>query len=60
LQEGIERANSKALSNAQKVQKWIILSQDFSLPGGELGPTMKMKRHVVLQKHIDKVEKFYK
>ena len=59
FQEGIDRANQKALSNAQKVQKWIILGQDFSVPGGELGPTMKMKRHVVLQKYGDNVEKFY-
>jgi long-subunit acyl-CoA synthetase (AMP-forming) len=29
------------------------------VPGGELGPTMKMKRHVVLQKYVDNVEKFY-
>ena len=59
LQEGLDRANQKAISNAQKVQKWIVLGQDFSVPGGELGPTMKMKRHFVLQKYLDNVEMFY-
>jgi len=60
IQAGIDRANASAASNAQKVQKWLILQEDFSVPGGELGPTLKMKRHVVLEKNLSKVEGFYK
>ena len=30
-----------------------------SVPGGELGPTLKMKRHVVLEKNHMAVERFY-
>uniref|UniRef100_A0A8C9YN78 Long-chain-fatty-acid--CoA ligase ACSBG2 n=1 Tax=Sander lucioperca TaxID=283035 RepID=A0A8C9YN78_SANLU len=37
IQEGINRVNEKAVSNAQRIQKWIILDRDFSLTGGELG-----------------------
>ena len=59
IQEGIDRVNSKAASNAQKVQKWCILPVDFSLPGGELGPTMKLKRHFVLKKYAEQIEMFY-
>ncbi len=59
IQEGINRANAKAVSNAQKIQKWCVLPQDFSMPGGELGPTLKMKRHVVIEKNSQTIEGFY-
>ena len=51
--------NSKATANAQKVQKWCVLPVDFSLPGGELGPTLKLKRHFVLEKYAAQIDKFY-
>ncbi|XP_030048664.1 long-chain-fatty-acid--CoA ligase ACSBG2 isoform X3 [Microcaecilia unicolor] len=60
IQEGIERVNGRAESNAHRVQKWTILEKDFSIYGGELGPTMKLKCHVVLQRYQDEIDAFYK
>jgi len=37
IQDGIDESNSQAVSNAQKIQKWVVLDKDFSIPGGELG-----------------------
>uniref|UniRef100_A0A673A5U3 Long-chain-fatty-acid--CoA ligase ACSBG2 n=1 Tax=Sphaeramia orbicularis TaxID=375764 RepID=A0A673A5U3_9TELE len=37
IQDGINRVNDKATSNAQRIQKWIVLDKDFSIVGGELG-----------------------
>uniref|UniRef100_A0A673X6Q1 long-chain-fatty-acid--CoA ligase n=1 Tax=Salmo trutta TaxID=8032 RepID=A0A673X6Q1_SALTR len=59
IQEGIERVNAKAASNAQRVQKWVILDRDFSISGGELGPTMKLKRGVVVKMFQEKINKIY-
>eukprot|EP00096_Caligus_rogercresseyi_P013590 TRINITY_DN6222_c0_g1_i1.p1 TRINITY_DN6222_c0_g1~~TRINITY_DN6222_c0_g1_i1.p1 ORF type:complete len:650 (-),score=139.39 TRINITY_DN6222_c0_g1_i1:110-2059(-) len=59
IQEGINKYNSVALSNAQKIQKWNIIPKDFSLGSGELGPTLKMKRHFILKKYDSLVQKMY-
>uniref|UniRef100_A0A8B9FZF4 Long-chain-fatty-acid--CoA ligase ACSBG2 n=2 Tax=Amazona collaria TaxID=241587 RepID=A0A8B9FZF4_9PSIT len=59
IQNGIEAVNEKAISNAQKIQKWTLLEKDFSIFSGELGPTMKLKRPVVLEKYKEHIAQFY-
>ncbi|KFO81309.1 Long-chain-fatty-acid--CoA ligase ACSBG2, partial [Cuculus canorus] len=59
IQKGIAAVNERAVSNAQKIQKWVLLEKDFSLAGGELGPTMKLKRPVVTKKYKDEIAQFY-
>uniref|UniRef100_W5LB37 Long-chain-fatty-acid--CoA ligase ACSBG2 n=1 Tax=Astyanax mexicanus TaxID=7994 RepID=W5LB37_ASTMX len=60
IQEGINKVNKKATSNAQRIQKFTVLEQDFSITGGELGPTMKLKRPVVMKMYKEQIENFYK
>ncbi|KAJ7992961.1 hypothetical protein DPEC_G00267500 [Dallia pectoralis] len=60
IQEGINHVNENAPSNAQRIQKWIVLGRDFSIVEGELGPTMKLKRPVVTKMYKEQIENFYK
>jgi len=59
IQKGIDTANREAVSNAQKIQKWMILPRDFSIPGGEIGPTMKVKRQTITKMYQKQIEKIY-
>ncbi|XP_061322785.1 long-chain-fatty-acid--CoA ligase ACSBG2 isoform X3 [Pezoporus flaviventris] len=59
IQKGIAAVNENAISNAQRIQKWTLLEKDFSVFSGELGPTMKLKRAVVLEKYKDQIAQFY-
>ena len=55
----IEKTNEKVISRAQQIRKWEIIENDFSIPGGELTPSLKMKRKIIEQKYNDAIEKMY-
>ena len=59
IQEGIEKANKAAVSRAAQVRKWSFVNGDLSVAGGELTPTLKLKRKVVHQKYADIIESMY-
>ncbi|KAL1492729.1 hypothetical protein ABEB36_010941 [Hypothenemus hampei] len=59
IQAGIDKTNEKATSRAQRIQKFAILPVDFSIPTGELGPTMKVKRRIVEEKYSEIIDRLY-
>ena len=59
LDDTLVRVNRDAPSNAQRVHKWTILPREFSVGGGELGPTMKLRRGVVIKMYAESVESMY-
>jgi long-chain acyl-CoA synthetase len=54
----IEKVNEK-FARVEQVKKFKILPQDLSQEGGELTPTMKVKRNVVADKYADEIEALY-
>jgi long-chain acyl-CoA synthetase len=48
------------LNHWEKVQKFRIIQQAVSPEGGELTPTMKIRRHIVNEKYGDLIEEMYK
>lgn len=58
VQAAVDEAN-KAVSNAEAIKKFQILSVDWTEEGGQLTPSMKLKRNVVMQEFGDDVEALY-
>lgn len=57
--DGLAEANGMAASRAQKVGKYTLLLGDFTEPGGELTPTLKLKRSVAANKYSAEIEALY-
>jgi len=55
----VEEKNTQLQSYA-KIKKFTVLPTDFTLDGGELTPTLKVKRKVVAQKYMDAIEELYR
>ena len=51
IEKAVERTNKKSVSKAAHIKKFVLLDIDFSQPGGELTPTMKLKRKVAEKKY---------
>ena len=62
LQAEIEKAvaeANKVVSKAEGIKKFRILPVDFTEDGGELTPTMKLKRNVVAESFAADIEEIY-
>ena len=59
FEKGVEVANSKATSRAQRIAKYAIVPTDFTEKGGELTPTLKLKRSVAADKYKSTIEALY-
>jgi long-chain acyl-CoA synthetase len=55
----VEEKNTQLQSYA-KIKRFRVLATDFTLDGGELTPTLKVKRTVVSQKYRDAIEELYR
>ena len=55
----VEEKNTQLQSYA-KIKKFAVLPADFTLDGGELTPTLKVKRKVVAQKYQGALEELYR
>jgi long-chain acyl-CoA synthetase len=47
------------LARYEKVKKVALLENEFTIEGGELTPTLKIKRRVIDDKYRDVIEKLY-
>ncbi|MBT8166317.1 MAG: AMP-binding protein, partial [Acidimicrobiia bacterium] len=59
VEEAIEDGN-KAVSKAEAVKEFRILPEDFTIDGGEMTPTLKLRRAIVMKKYAGMVEDIYR
>ncbi|GAA5137144.1 AMP-dependent synthetase/ligase [Alloalcanivorax gelatiniphagus] len=58
VQEGVDEAN-KAVSKAESIRKFTILTGEWTEEGGQLTPSLKLKRNVVVREQRDEIEALY-
>jgi long-chain acyl-CoA synthetase len=58
IQAHLDQVNQK-FARVEQVKRFEILPRDFSQEGGELTPSMKVKRNVVAEKYADEVDALY-
>jgi long-chain acyl-CoA synthetase len=54
----IEKIN-KNLSKIEKIKKYFIIKEQFTIENGMLTPTLKPKRYKIIQKYKNELEKLY-
>lgn len=50
---------NKNLAPYETIKKFVLLVHDFSIEGGELTPTLKMKRKIIYEKYKHRIEDMY-
>jgi long-chain acyl-CoA synthetase len=58
IQSAIDEAN-KAVSHAEAIKKFAILPVDWTEEGGQITPSLKLKRSVVMEEFSEDVEQLY-
>ena len=59
IQKGIDEANAKADFRAAEIKKFCVLPNEFSIGGGEYGPTLKLRRHIIGAKYKNEIDMMY-
>lgn len=58
ITRAIEAANSQ-VARVEQIKKWIVVPDDWTPESGELTPSLKLKRNVVLDQYADEIEGLY-
>ena len=54
----VKSANTR-VARVEQARKWTVVSEKWSAETGELTPSLKMKRRVVLERYSSQIEELY-
>ena len=54
----VEKA-CRGLASYEQIKKIAVLDREFSLEEGEITPTMKVRRKVVVERYAARIDKLY-
>jgi long-chain acyl-CoA synthetase len=58
LRAAVDQANTQ-LSQTEKVKRFLVAGEPFSIANGQMTPTLKVRRHIVKQVYGDRLEALY-
>jgi len=58
IDKELEKIN-KNLTNIEKIKKFIIINERFSIENGMLTPTLKLKRYKIIKEYKNKLDNLY-
>jgi long-chain acyl-CoA synthetase len=58
IQAAVDDAN-KVVSHAEAIKKFALLGEEFTEAGGQLTPSLKVRRHVILQQYASQIAALY-
>jgi long-chain acyl-CoA synthetase len=59
LYKGIVEDYNKLFNHVEQVKKFELIPNEWNIDGGELTPTLKLKRKVIMEKYRDAIERIY-
>ena len=58
IKTAVESAN-ESVARVEQIKKWIVVGDEWTPDSGEVTPSLKLKRRVVLEKYADEIESLY-
>jgi len=58
IKDAVERYNQN-FNQVEQIKKFELLPREWSVEGGELTPTLKLKRKVIMEKYKNAIERIY-